>query len=277
MNVRCVALVALLSVTTAHDWQTEPTTRAESGISCDPSSVNHSKIVVAAVGDSITVGFHCKKFHGGYVYKLSRFLERTHPGKYDVRDCGVCGTDAVRKDHGNIHHLSYWDTPQHKNSLALKPDVVIFMLGTNDADEWGPCTNSSLKCGNTSSFYEQDWKDLVAGYIALDSTPKVVPMIPPPYMNWTCPATCPPFDGTNKEIAKACVIDCILPKLVTNLTASIQLPPPIDLLTFFGGPDHTNKALMPGLHPSCDGYISIAQYLEKELFATGEVGKKTRP
>jgi hypothetical protein len=48
----------------------------------------------------------------------------------------------------------------------MKPDVVIFMLGTNDADEWGPCSNNS-SCGSTSAFYRQDWKDLVNGYINL--------------------------------------------------------------------------------------------------------------
>ena len=143
------------------------------------------------------------------------------------------------------------------------------MLGTNDADEWGPCSNSSVKCGNTSAFYEQDWKDMVTGYMQLESKPKVVTMIPPPYSNWTCPQTCPAFDGKNKELAKACVIDCILPKLVTQLTASVGLPAPVDLLKFFHGPDNTNKTAMPGLHPNCAGYTAIAEYLSGLLFSSG--------
>lgn len=108
---------------------------------------------------------------------------------------------------------------------------------------------------------------MVNAYIGLDSKPKVVTMIPPPYMNWTCPASCPAFNGKNKEVAKACVIDCILPKIVPELTASVGLPPPINLFKFFGGPDNTNKSLMPGLHPDCDGYTAIASFLAKQIFS----------
>lgn len=59
--------------------------------------------------------------------------------KYDVRDCGVCGTTAVKNGDGNNPKRapSYWGTQQHKASLAMDADVVIFMLGTNDAAEWG--------------------------------------------------------------------------------------------------------------------------------------------
>jgi hypothetical protein len=91
-------------------------------------------------------------------------------------------------------------------------------------------------------------------------------MIPPPYMNWTCPSTCPAFNGTNKEFAKACVIDCILPKLVPELTAEVGLLPPINLLKLFNGPDNTTKSLMPSLHPNCAGYIAIAHYVQSQLF-----------
>jgi lysophospholipase L1-like esterase len=276
-----IMLVALLfSLARAHDWQYDHST--DDTLSCDPAGVNHSKIVVAAVGDSITVGATCREWKGGYVKILSDLLESTFPGKYDVRDCGVCGTDAVRHGHGNLVHHSYWDQSAHNNSLAMKPDMVIYMLGTNDADEWGPCSNSSVHCGNTSAYYERDWKDMVNGYIALPNKPHVVTMIPPPYFlphgfhgNWTCPATCPAFNDNespkssspnNKEAAKACVIDCILPTLVPKLTASVGLAPPISLFGFFGGVDSTNKTLMPGLHPDCDGYTAIAHYLVKQLF-----------
>eukprot|EP01046_Picozoa_sp_COSAG06_P012172 COSAG06_NODE_706_length_12904_cov_11.211636_11_plen_311_part_00 len=292
----------------AHDWQHDG---SASDISCNATGVDHSKTVVVAVGDSITVGATCNTWKGGYVKVLADLLEAAHPGKYDVRDCGVCGTDAVRTGHGNLRHRSYWSEANHNDSLAMKPDVVIFMLGTNDADEWGPCANSSVHCGNTKAYYEQDWTDMVNGYISLPNKPAVHTMIPPPYYlphgfhgNWTCPATCPAFtdnetvpavpsDGSdlspdliedfasvdaalgqrgtpagNKEAAKACVIDCILPKLVPKLTAAVGLAPPVSLFEFFGGVDSKNSTLMPGLHPDCNGYIAIAHYLAKQLFSS---------
>jgi lysophospholipase L1-like esterase len=284
----------------AHDWQHDS---SASDISCDAAMVNHSKVVVAAVGDSITVGATCGTWKGGFVKVLADLLEAMHPGKYDVRDCGVCGTDAVRTGHGNLRHRSYWSETNHNTSLLMKPDMVLFMLGTNDADEWGPCANSSVHCGNTKAYYEQDWKDMVNGYINLPSKPSVHTMIPPPYYlphgffgNWTCPATCPAFTDNetqathsarsdltedfaeagllgrgapgNKEVAKACVIDCILPKLVPKLTAEVGLAPPLSLFEFFGGVDSRNKTLMPGLHPDCNGYSAIAHYLVKQLFSS---------
>lgn len=95
---------------------------------------------------------------------------------FDVRDCGQCGHDCVRKNHGNVKHATYWYTGAMNESLAMKPDMVLFMLGTNDADEWY----------NTSEYYQQDFLDLVDEYVMLPSKPKIYTMIPPPYGNTTC-------------------------------------------------------------------------------------------
>lgn len=141
----------LFSIVYAHDWQYD--LNGPGTLSCDAAAVNHSKIVVAAVGDSITVGATCRTWHGGFVKVLNDILERTYPGKYDVRDCGVCGTDAVRHGHGNIRHASYWDTGAHTASLAMKPDIVIYMLGTNDADGMrGACGYVSLNIDTACSY-----------------------------------------------------------------------------------------------------------------------------
>ena len=62
------------------------------------------------------------------------------------------------------------------------------------------------------------------------------------------------------------MIDCVLPKLVPSLTKQLGLPPPIDLMSFLGGPMHTNKSAMPGLHPDCDGYELLGHYIAQEVF-----------
>ena len=46
------------------------------------------------------------------------------------------GAQYNRAGHGNLKHATYWNTSAMSNSKAMKPDVVIYMLGTNDADEW---------------------------------------------------------------------------------------------------------------------------------------------
>lgn len=265
-------LSTLLPLTLGHKWQYDINMPVLYGgdvntvdLRCDSGSVDHNKIVVAAVGDSITVGATCSD-PGGFVRVLQAALEAdpNTANMFDVRDCGQCGHDCVRKNHGNVKHATYWYTGAMNESLAMKPDMVIFMLGTNDADEWY----------NTSKYYQQDFLDLVDEYVMLPSKPKIYTMIPPPYGNTTCignpnPTCLKPFD-------KECTINCVLPKLVPLLTAQInakkpQLDPPIpeleviDLLTFLGGPDHTNKSAQPGLHPNCDGYELIGNYLKHRI------------
>mmetsp|Transcript_6862 Transcript_6862/g.17679 ORF Transcript_6862/g.17679 Transcript_6862/m.17679 type:complete len:252 (-) Transcript_6862:613-1368(-) len=241
-----MVLIGLCSVSSAH----ERLPSDAHNLSCTAADVDHTKTVVAAVGDSITVGATCHDWQGGYVKVLQDILGE----KYDVRDCGLSGHDAVREGHGNgPRHASYWYSPALNQSLTMKPDIVIFMLGTNDAAEWY----------NTSKYYSQDYKDLVNEYIALPNKPRVVTMVTPPLGNFTCGAPNPtclnPYD-------KSCVIDCVLPKLIPELTMELGLAPPLDLLSLFGGPLNTNKTALPGLHPDCDGYTLMAHFIAKQVF-----------
>jgi hypothetical protein len=68
---------------------------------------------------------------------------------------------------------------------------------------------------------------------------------------------------------QSCVINCILPRLLPVLASEVGLPPPVDLLTFFGGPKHTNASIMPNLHPNCDGYLAMGRFVAKQVFGVG--------
>lgn len=238
----------------AHAWQTSPRTDVDASLACDARAVDHSKIVVAAVGDSITVGFNCETWSGGFVKILQDVLGEE---KYDVRDCGLCGHDAVRKGHGNVVHPTYWETGAHNQSKLMKPDVVIYMLGTNDAFEWY----------NTSKYYTQDMKDLIGEYVRLENKPKVHTMIPPPFLNYTCAGN--PNPTCLSPWNTSCIIDCLLPKIIANISADLGLPAPVDLLTLLGGPTDVDKVAIDSLHPNCAGYNMIGHYLAKELFGSG--------
>jgi hypothetical protein len=125
----------------------------------------------------------------------------------------------------------------------------------------------------------------------LPSVKKTFLMTPPPYSHLQavpepvsvqqCPPSASscgqmaPFNGTvpsdgqgepEKEHAKACIINCVLPTVVPAVAKALKLPPPLDLLSLLGFPGHVNKTDMPGLHPSCDGYTTIGQYIAKALF-----------
>ena len=138
---------------------------------------------------------------------------------------------------------------------------------------------------NTSRYFDQDWKALVTGYInntnsmsgaasaAANNTAgteekktRVVTMIPPPFMNFSCP-TATTADQLCQGTNQSCVINCILPRLIPLLTSEAGVEaPPVDLLAFFGGPDHTNKSMMPNLHPNCHGYLQMGTYIATQVF-----------
>ena len=211
---------------------------------------------------------------------------------YDVRDCGHNGLDAVKPGDGEAHHGSYWTSAEFKVSMAMKPDMVIVMLGTNDADEWCLSQNSSACPGGTSKHFATDLEALTAGYMKLPSVQKAFLMIPPPYSHLQAVPTpvsvqqCPPptsscgqaapFNGRTpsngqgepeKEHAKACIINCVLPAVVPQVAHALKLPAPLDLLTLLGFPGHVNTTAMPGLHPSCEGYTTIGRFIAKSLFS----------
>jgi lysophospholipase L1-like esterase len=257
----CIATVCALLVL--------PVSGKLGDLSCNASDVDHSKTVVVAVGDSITKGFACTG-HGswasGYVKILQDILG---DDKYDVRDCSVSGTTAVQNKHGNNpkYNPSYWTSKDHKPSLKINADVVIFMLGTNDAGEWYSVNKTTH---NTSRYFQRDWMDLITQYQNGTASPRVVTMIPPPFMNYSA---CPTGDLTKPDACagtnQSCVINCVLPVLVPELTLALGLEAPVDLLTAFGGPSHTNHTLIPSLHPSCGGYAFMGEYIARTVFGVG--------
>ena len=318
-------------------------------LSCSINGTGGTGPVVAFVGDSITYGTGCSEWKYGFVKAINDSVG----SKYDLRDCGVSGLDAVKPSHGEHGHGSYWSSAQHTESLAMKPEVVVVMLGTNDADEWCYAQNSSACPGGTSKHYASDlqnvsrkhWlfsmdchcalpvfygsyagshrcvlfgcfleRQLTQGYMQLPSVKKTYLMIPPPYQymigGWSPMTKCPAnplsegcglsapcvfncqlsrptrdhlasrpccaanrFNGARgqgepeKERAKACIINCVLPTIVRQVAQELHLPAPVDMLSFFNFPGTVNQTLIPVLHPSCEGYKAMGQHLAKQLFS----------
>lgn len=84
------------------------------------------KFHVACVGDSITEGFGASSPMASYPAQLQELLG---PG-YKVLNFGKSGRTLMRRVYWNN---SYWDTTTFSSSLLSRPDVVVIMLGTNDA------------------------------------------------------------------------------------------------------------------------------------------------
>lgn len=122
------------------------------------------KIRVACVGDSITYGFKlADRDHQSYPAQLQQLLG----AGYDVQNFGRNGATLMKAG-----TLSYWNMPEFQSAKAFQPDMVVIMLGSNDADAkyWN---------ANRDDF-EPNAKQLIAEFRGLASKPKVYVCLPTP-------------------------------------------------------------------------------------------------
>ena len=117
------------------------------------TSKYQGKIKVACVGDSITEG---AGMNGNpYPKQLQEMLG----DKWQVENFGVSGRTLMNKgDH------PYSKEKKYQDALAMKPDVVIIMLGTNDTKP----QNWKFK-----DEFEADYKMLIKSFQGVKSKPRI--------------------------------------------------------------------------------------------------------
>ena len=127
-------------------------------------------IVVACVGDSITYG------HGA-----SNRGEKSYPAQlqallgegWDVRNFGHNARTALDegKEWNGQGGMGYRKSPEFAKAKDAKPDVVLFMLGTNDS--------KPVNWDGKAADVKRDYAKLVDDFLALDSAPVVVVGVSP--------------------------------------------------------------------------------------------------
>lgn len=118
----------------------------------DPSKYSEP-VKVACVGDSITQGSGSKG--NPYPKQLQALLG----DKWNVGNFGVSGRTLMDKG-----DYPYMNEKAYQNALAMNPDVVIIMLGTNDTKQ----QNWQFK----ATFYG-DYTKLVKSFQELESKPRI--------------------------------------------------------------------------------------------------------
>jgi acyl-CoA thioesterase I len=114
------------------------------------------RIRVACVGDSLTQSSE-------YPYDLYTLLGTQ---SYDLRNFGAGSTTVLRSS-----ETPYMNTSVYRDALGFQPDVVVIMLGTNDAQP-------SLHQFNQS--FAADYTALIDSFLGLKSKPEVWVVLPPP-------------------------------------------------------------------------------------------------
>jgi lysophospholipase L1-like esterase len=116
-------------------------------------------IRIACVGDSLTQSTE-------YPYILWNLLGTEN---YALRNFGAGATTVLLNS-----ETPYMNTSVFQDALDFQPDIVIIMLGTNDAQP-------SLHPYNAS--FVGDYVELVAAFQELSSNPEIWVVLPPPIFN----------------------------------------------------------------------------------------------
>lgn len=203
---------------------------AASALICSQKSTPDGVIRIGTIGDSITAGVHSSGGNHTYPGQLQLMLDAKYPGKYSVTNLGACGSTMLKK--GNS---PYWARPQYKALTAAKWDVLIIMLGTNDAKDpgdHGP-NNWQHDCGGAEHTtlegcsFADDYASMIKLARTLGTTPAgptIHVAIPPPLMQ---------LDSIG---ANQTVINSVYPKLVPLINEANRLPhDPIDIFAAMGG------------------------------------------
>jgi lysophospholipase L1-like esterase len=195
------------------------------------------QIRVACVGDSITYG-HFVSGASTYPSKLQAALG----SGYYVQNFGVSGSSLLKLSGGNpAYHPAWIDTAAYAQAMNSAPNVVIIMLGANDASFWN----------NYSSLFVSQFESLVNGFRALPTKPEV----------FVCkPTYC---FGANSFGIDANIVDNVIPPLIDTIAANTKSPV-IDMkaATYNGG----NASYFPdNVHPIDAGAQQIADAAKTAL------------
>ncbi len=173
-------------------------------------------IRVACIGDSITQG-------SGYPSKLNDLLG----SNYMVANFGVSGSTV-----STYSNRPYMDQVEFQEAIDYHPDIVVIMLGTNDA-------NPDIAQNETS--FETDYSQLITAFEQLEGRQLI----------WVVKS--PPIFAQDSSYNNTYLEKNLLPK-IDRLADQMNLPS-VDLYSAFG--DHSDY-FMDGVHPDNDGATLIA-------------------
>ncbi len=196
-------------------------------------------IKVACVGDSITKGAGAGPGKS-YPSQLQEMLS----DKWKVGNFGVSGRTLLKKG-----DFPYWKEKAYQDALAMLPDVVIIMLGTNDTkpQNW-----------KFESEFVADYTELVKSFQSLASKPRV-------YVCRPCPVPEPGNFGINEKNLQEWI------KRIDTMAKDMNL----GVIDMHKALEDKPKLLPDRVHPNAEGAGEMAAAAFKEL--TGKRAPKSEP
>lgn len=209
-------------------------------------------VKIVAVGDSITYGGGSSdKETKAWPPQLFQILGG-NSSTYEVFNYGVSSTTMMKTgDH------PYWDEPEYQLTLESSADIILMMLGTNDAKTFQWDQNE----------YVKDYREMATSFLVMESAPTVYIMVPPPLYH----------DGDNG--INQTVINHDLPVILPmDVVAPLQdtwgverVPVEINIFEALGGADLLRYEAFCDFqdcdqtHPNDAGYNALALAVFKAL------------
>jgi lysophospholipase L1-like esterase len=177
---------------------------------------NTRQIRVACVGDSITEG-------SGYPNKLNLLLG----SNYTVRNFGVSGTEVAL----NLNK-PYMNESKFQDALDFDPDIIVIMLGTNDA---------KLDVAQNEQSFEADYTQLVNSFQELAGDEQIFVVKSPPIFN------------NNANYSNTILANTVIPH-IDNLANQMNLP----TIDIYDSLINHSDYFWDGVHPKSEGATIIA-------------------
>jgi len=202
-----------------------------------PFSSANRTVHVACVGDSITYG-------SGYPEVLQSMLGRD----YLVRNFGVNGA-AVSLNSSK----PYMSLPAFLNAKRSSPDIVVIMLGTNDAN---PSNYAYI------DEFASDYEIMIREFQNLPSTPDIYIVEPPPIGNNTL------------DLSEEKLVQGVIPS-IKQVAQQDGLP----IIDVYSALANHSECFGDGVHPNQEGAQIIAEQIDQALISTGSrhVSSTRRP
>lgn len=190
---------------------------------------------VACVGDSITFGDAlAEPDQQSYPAQLQTMLGDS----FEVRNFGRNGRTLLKAG-----HAPYWREEALAEALAMAPDVVVIMLGTNDSkpDNW-----------RYAEQFEPDYLALIDTFLHLPAPPEVIVCLPPPvYQN-------------GFEITEHTLTQEIVPAI-----RQVAQQRPVILIDLPAVMRQKSTWFVDGVHPTAVGAAEIAQQVAMAIRGLG--------
>ncbi|MGM9604454.1 MAG: GDSL-type esterase/lipase family protein [Faecousia sp.] len=199
--------------------------------------------IIVALGDSITFGSGVVKTRTSDSWETK--LEKLLGGSYQVLNYGISG--ATLQDEGDC---PYWNMPDKalqgypEAALALNPEIVILMLGTNDSKPYNW----------NRERYEAQLDRRVKELKASPSVKRLILMCPP----FACPA-----DGSDTvafDILNETIRDEIVP-IVKKCAAENE----VECIDLYALTEGHSEYFTDGVHPNSYGNRVIASQIHKHI------------